>query len=179
MATDGSRGRRLVVDLNAKSRSWALTEQGERRIRDAAPAGWDVQVVRAMTSSDGDGPESPDPEVMAAIADAEVYFGFGIPKPLFLAAKRLKWVHSAAAGVGSALYPEMLKSDVLFTNSAGVHANPIAEYVVGVVLHFTRGFDIAIEQQRRVEWNKEPFVGPSSPLREMDSVHATDRKSVV
>ena len=71
---------------------------------------------------------------MSAIRDAEVYFGFGIPRPLFLEARRLRWVHSAAAGVGSALYPEMMRSEVVLTNSAGVHAVPIAEYVVAGVL---------------------------------------------
>jgi phosphoglycerate dehydrogenase-like enzyme len=109
---------------------------------------------------------------MRAIRDAEIYFGFGIPRPLFLEANRLRWVHSAAAGVGSALYPEMVRSDVLFTNSAGIHAIPIAEYVVAGVLHFLRGLDIAQEQQVRGEWNKAPFVRLDSVLREMDSVNA-------
>jgi phosphoglycerate dehydrogenase-like enzyme len=81
-------------------------------------------------------------------------------------------VHSAAAGVGSALYPEMVNSDVLFTNSAGIHAIPIAEYIVAGVLHFLRGLDFAIDQQRRTEWNKAPFVRLDSVLREMDTVRA-------
>jgi phosphoglycerate dehydrogenase-like enzyme len=126
-----------------------------------------VYFVRAQTSSDGDGPRGSSDEVMQAIPDADVYLGFGIPRPLFLAAKKLRWVHSAAAGVGNALYPEMVASDVLLTNSAGVHAIPIAEYVVAGILYFFRGLDIAADLQRRSEWNKQPFVGEDSPLREM------------
>jgi len=164
--------RLLVVDLAATSKNWALTPDGERRLLAEAPPGWTVYVVSAPTSSDGDGPPRPSDEVMRSIRDAEVYFGFGIPKPLFGEAKRLRWVHSAAAGVGSALYPEMVASDVLFTNSAGIHAVPIAEYVVAAVLHFLRGLDIAIDQQRRGEWNKTPFVRVDSVLREMDTVRA-------
>jgi len=164
--------RLLVVDLAAISKNWALTPEGERRIREATPPGWRIHVVRAPTSSDGDGPPRPSDEVMNAISDAEAYYGFGIPKLLFAEAKRLRWVHSAAAGVGSAMYPEMVESDVLFTNSAGVHGVPIAEYIVAGVLHFLRGFDMAIDQQRRTEWNKTPFVRMDSVLREMDSVHA-------
>jgi len=164
--------RRLVVDLAASSRNWALTPEGEARLLREAPPGWRVHVVHAPTSSDGDGPPRPSEEVMRAVREAEVYFGFGIPRPLFLEAKRLRWVHSAAAGVGSALYPEMVASDVLFTNSAGVHATPIAEYVVAGVLHFLRGLDVAIDQQRRGEWNKAPFVALDSVLREMDTVRA-------
>ncbi|HEV8236075.1 MAG TPA: D-2-hydroxyacid dehydrogenase [Gemmatimonadaceae bacterium] len=164
--------RLLVVDLAATSKNWAITSEGEERLLREAPSGWRVHLVRAATSSDGDGPPRPSEEVMAAIRDAEVYFGFGVPRLLFLEAQRLKWIHSAAAGVGSALYPEMVSSDVLFTNSAGIHAIPIAEYVVAGVLHFLRGLDFAIDQQRRTEWNKTPFVRLDSVLREMDTVHA-------
>ena len=162
----------LVVDLAATSKNWAITAEGEERLLREAPSGWHVHIVRAATSSDGDGPPRPSEEVMEAVRDAEVYFGFGVPRLLFLEAKRLKWVHSAAAGVGSALYPEMVNSDVLFTNSAGIHATPIAEYVIAGILHFLRGLDFAIDQQRRTEWNKTPFVRLDSVLREMDTVRA-------
>jgi phosphoglycerate dehydrogenase-like enzyme len=157
----------LVVDGNAASRTWTLTEDAEQRIRQNAPPGWDVYFVRAETSSDGDGPRGSSDEVMHAIPNAEAYLGFGIPRPLFLAGRRLRWVHSAAAGVGNALYPEMQTSDVVLTNSAGVHAIPIAEYIVGGVLFLFRGFDVAVDQQRRSDWDKRPFVGPQSPMREL------------
>jgi phosphoglycerate dehydrogenase-like enzyme len=158
----------LVVDLAARSKNWALSPEGERAILDATPPGWRVHVVRALTSSDGDGPREPSAESMDAIRDAEVYFGFGVPRALFLQARRLHWVHSAAAGVGNALFPEMMASDVQLTNSAGVHAVPIAEYVVAGVLHFFRGLDVAAEQQRASRWDKSFFVSDDTPVREVD-----------
>ena len=161
----------LVVDGNAASRTWSLTSEAEQRLRRETPPAWDIYVVAAQTSSDGDGPVGSSNEVLRAIPDADVYLGFGIPRALFLAAKRLRWVHSAAAGVGSALYPEMVASDVVLTNSAGVHAIPIAEYVVAGVLHFTRGLDIAREQQERSDWDKQRFVAGDSPLREIGGAH--------
>ncbi|HEY2377563.1 MAG TPA: D-2-hydroxyacid dehydrogenase [Gemmatimonadaceae bacterium] len=157
----------LVVDGNAVSRTWTMTKAAEQRLRAEAPPGWDVYFVEAQTSSDGDGPRGSSEEVMREIPKADVYLGFGIPRPLYLAAKRLRWVHSAAAGVGNALYPEMLDGDVVLTNSAGVHAIPIAEYIVAGVLYFFRGLDIAVKQQRHGEWDKAPFVGEQSPLREI------------
>ena len=157
----------MVVDLAARSKNWALTPVGERDILSGTPKGWRVHVVRALTSSDGDGPREPSAESMDAIRDAEVYFGFGVPKPLFAAGQKLRWVHSAAAGVGNALYPEMVASSVLFTNSAGVHAVPIAEYVVAGVLHFFRGLDVAGEQQRERRWDKQFFVSDDTPVREV------------
>ncbi len=159
--------RLLVVDLAARSKNWALTADGERTILDATPPGWRVHVVRALTSSDGDGPPRPSDESMEAVRHAEAYFGFGIPRLLFLENRRLRWVHSAAAGVGSALYPEMVESDVLLSNSAGVHAIPIAEYVVAGILYFFRGLDIAAAQQREAHWDKQLFVADNSPVREV------------
>ena len=156
-----------MVDLAARSKNWALTPDGERRILDATPAGWRVHVVRELTSSDGDGPPRPSDESMTAIRDAEAYFGFGIPRLLFLENRRLRWVHSAAAGVGSALYEEMIASDVLLSNSAGIHAIPIAEYVTAGVLHFFRGLDVAVQQQHQRRWDKQFFVAENSPVREV------------
>jgi len=164
--------RRLLVDLAATSANWALPPEGERLLTGVAPEGWEVVFSRTPTSSDGDGGARPSPELLNAIADAEAYFGFGMPRELFVAARQLRWVHSAAAGVASALTPEMRASDVILTNSAGVHAIPIAEYVVGGVLHFLRGFDIAAEQQHAANWDKVPFTGPGTPLREISECRA-------
>jgi phosphoglycerate dehydrogenase-like enzyme len=157
----------LVLDLAATSRNWALPPEAERAIREAAPEDWRVLTVTAPTSSDGDGAATPSREALEAIVDAEVYFGFGITRPLFLAARRLRWVHSAAAGVRGALFPEMAASPVQLTNSAGIHAIPIAETVVGGLLYLLRGLDMAVEQQRERRWDKSRFVADDSVLREL------------
>jgi phosphoglycerate dehydrogenase-like enzyme len=162
----------LVADVAARSLNWSLPPEGAATLLKATPPGWRIHIVKSPTSSDGDGPPRPSDEVMNAVADAEVYFGFGIPRDLFVAARALKWVHSAAAGVGTALHDEMRASDVMLTNSAGIHAAPIAEYVVAGVLHFLRGLDFAVEQQLAGKWDKSRFVAPDAPLREMDTVRA-------
>ena len=164
--------RLLVADVAARSKNWSLPPEGAERLRAATPAGWRIHIVKSPTSSDGDGPPRPSDEVMDAIRDAEVYFGFGIPRDLFVEARKLRWVHSAAAGVGSALHDEMRASDVVLTNSAGIHAIPIAEYAVAGILHFLRGLDVAIDQQRQAKWDKAFFVADDAPLREMDTVRA-------
>lgn len=161
-----------MADLQARAPVWSLPQEGEEAIRAAAPAGWRVHVVRAPTVSDGDGGVAPSEEVVAAIREAEAYFGFGISRTLFLNAPRLKWVHSAAAGVGGLLFSEMRKSEVAITNSAGVHAVPIAEHVVGGVLYFARALDQAAALQRESRWERDPFVGPDSLVRELGGSRA-------
>jgi len=165
MSTDPLR--RLVLDLGATSRNWALPAEVHARIRREAPAGWEIASVEAPTSSDGDGPSLGSEEAVRLIADAEVYFGFGFSPDLHAAARCLRWVHSAAAGVGNVVQSGIERTDILVTNSAGIHGPPIGEFVVAGVLHFLRGLDVAIEQQRRGEWSKTFFVSEDSPLREV------------
>ncbi|HVE79396.1 MAG TPA: D-2-hydroxyacid dehydrogenase [Gemmatimonadaceae bacterium] len=162
----------LVVDLQSTSPVWALPPSGAALLRASAPRGWRVEVLQSPTVSDGDGNEAPSAESVAAVGGAEVYFGFGISRPLFAAGSGLRWVHSAAAGVGSALFPEMMASRVLFTNSAGVHAVPIAEHVTAGVLCLLRGFDIALDAQRAGRWDRAPFVRADTPVRELGECRA-------
>jgi phosphoglycerate dehydrogenase-like enzyme len=163
---------RLVVDLRAAARTWSLTDEAAAVIRSATPQGWSTHIVGAPTVSDGDGNAAPSAEVMREIVEADAYVGFGMPRALFLAGKRLRWVHSAAAGVGSLLFPEMTESDVLLTNSAGIHAVPMAEHVLGGLLYLLRQLDVAVAQQRDRLWNRDPFVGEGSRVRELSECRA-------
>ena len=126
-----------------------------------------MHFVSAPTVSDGDGGHATSDEVLSVVPDAEAYFGFGLSKPVFEAGRKLRWVHSAAAGVGAALFPEMVASDVILTNAAGIYGTPIAQHVLGGVLYFLRSFDIAVELQREGKWDKQPFVGDASQVREL------------
>jgi phosphoglycerate dehydrogenase-like enzyme len=154
--------RKLVVDVQAQAATSRMSPDGEARLRAAAPDDWTVEIVRAPTVSDGDGNDDPSDEVRAAIADAEVYLGFGMPPTLLRAAPDLRWVQSASAGVRSVLTPEFIERGILLTNAAGVHAEPMGEYVLAGVLHFLRGFDVAVARQRERRWDKAPWSEPDA-----------------
>ncbi len=138
-------------------------------IRAALSDGWELVVIDEETDGSGDGAARVSPAVLEAVSGAEVYFGYGIPAELLEAGAQLRWVHSGAAGVGSALTPTMLASPVIFTNSAGVHAPPMAETVLAMLLLFGRGLDIAIGAQRRAEWSSEDYYMAGAPLSELSS----------
>jgi phosphoglycerate dehydrogenase-like enzyme len=158
--------RTLVLDLRAKAPVWRIPPALEEELVQAAPAGWRVVVVASDTVSDGDGGHPPSPEALAAVADAEVYFGYGITPQLFAAGRQLRWVHTATAGVGSTLFREFRESDVVLTNAAGVHAIPMAEYALAGLLHFWRGLDFTSAAQRAGEWDRAPFVSRDTAVRE-------------
>ncbi len=160
---------RAVLDMMDRRPIWAMPEWVPARIRDALPPGWELVVIEEETDGSGDGATRVSPGVLEAVAEAEIYFGYGIPEELLKAASKLAWVHSGAAGVGSSLTPTMLESPVVFTNSAGVHAPPMAETVLAMLLHFGRGLDFATEARARREWTTAPYYGDRSPLVELSS----------
>ena len=159
--------RRLVVDLSSQRPLWQPSEAFLAALTAAAGKAWRVDVVRTATSSDGDG-SGGSPEAVATAAGAEVYIGWGIPEAVLEAGRgTLRWVHTASAGVAASLTPALKASGVVFTNSAGVHADPIAEWVVAAVLHFFRGMDLAREAQGARHWAKDDFTATPCVAREL------------
>lgn len=67
-------------------------------------------------------------------------------------ADRLRWVHIASAGVDPVLFPELVHSDVVLTNSRGVFDDSIAEYVLGLVLAFAKDFARTRRLQQQTQW---------------------------
>jgi len=159
--------RRLVVDLESQRPVWRPPERFVRALVAAGGAEWRVDVVPAPTNSDGDGAGG-SAEAVAVAAGAEVYIGWGIPAAVLEAGTgTLRWVHSAAAGVSASVGPLLRAGGVVLTNSAGVHADPIAEWVVGAVVHFFRGMDVAARAQRGHRWAKDDLTGVPCGLREI------------
>lgn len=158
----------LVIDLADARPVFALPDDVIAAIRAAVPD-WEVRVSDSPVSGTGDGAHAASPAALQAVrAGAEVYMGFGIPAELLREGSSLRWVHSGAAGVRGSLTPEMLASDVIFTNSAGIHGPPVAETVIGYLLHFARGLDHAVRSQHRGEWDKTVFDAEDAPVRELN-----------
>lgn len=65
----------------------------------------------------------------------------------------LRWIHSGSAGIDHILTEKFLSAAITLTNSSGVHAPSIAEWVVGLMLHVEKDFSgiIAQQQQRLFE----------------------------
>ncbi len=159
--------RRLLVEVSAQARNWSLPVIGLDRITAEAPPGWEVEILDETIPFAPEAGHVLSASAQAAAPEMEAYFGWGIAQPLFLQAPRLRWVHSCSAGVGRSLFPEMIASDVAFTNSAGVMGETIAEHVLAGVLHFLRGLDVAVAQQRSSTWDKSPFTDARAQVREI------------
>ncbi|HET8712623.1 MAG TPA: D-2-hydroxyacid dehydrogenase [Gemmatimonadales bacterium] len=159
--------RRLVIDLASPRAAWRIPKPKVIEIRNALGADWEVTEITAPAVSDGDGAYgSGSPESIAAARGAEIYVGFGLPKGVAEAGREtLRWVHSGTAGVGGSI-PHVAGTKIVLTNSAGIHAEPMADWVIAAVGYFVRGIDRMVSAQRQGRWAKEDFTDGAIPMRE-------------
>jgi phosphoglycerate dehydrogenase-like enzyme len=161
--------RRLVLDLRTQRPVWRVPPDIVSAVRRALGPGWEAIEVETPVSSDGDG-GSGSPEAIAAARGAEVYFGFGVPPGVVTAGRdTLRWVHSCTAGVGSSL--EALRgSSIRLTNSAAVHAEPIADWVIAALAHFAKGFDHVVRAQAERRWIQGAYGERVIRVRELADI---------
>jgi phosphoglycerate dehydrogenase-like enzyme len=70
---------------------------------------------------------------------------------------RLRWIHSASAGVDRVATPLVRDRGLIVTNARGVFSRPIAEYVVMMSLAIARRLPQLLELQRERTW--QPLRG--------------------
>ncbi len=94
-------------------------------------------------------------EFEANLPEADVVF-VNLLTPTDLArAKKLRWAHSTFAGVDKSLFPELVDSDVILTRSGGTASIGIAEQVMGSLVYFARGMDLAVAAQAKRQWVRD------------------------
>jgi D-2-hydroxyacid dehydrogenase (NADP+) len=95
----------------------------------------------------------------AELADADVLFAVRFSPEDFRVARQLKWLHLSSAGATHVLFPEMVESEVIVTNSRGLYGIPIAEHVLGMMIMLARKLHEAYRLQLEGKWpRKEMFA---------------------
>ncbi len=100
-------------------------------------------------------PSSPPPDD-AGDMDALLVWGVGSAflREHWSRLQRLRWVHTATAGVERVLFPELIASDVVVTNSRFVFDQALAEYVIGMMLVLSKGFQTTFAHQTAHRWQQ-------------------------
>lgn len=94
----------------------------------------------------------------AALAEAEVLFSLSLmPAELPSLAPNLRWIQLTSAGADRLLNSELLKSGITITTASGIHATPVAEYVLGMIVMLAKGWPALFRAQGRREWAR---IGP-------------------
>lgn len=96
-------------------------------------------------------------EFAALLAETEVLFDIDqetAPRLVALA-PRLRWIQTSSAGVGQLIEQIGLdRTDVLVTTASGIHAGPLAEFVLMAILMFTKRAFMLLEAQRRHQYQR-------------------------
>ncbi len=78
------------------------------------------------------------------------------PRPFDLSlAPGLKWIQLISAGLDRFVGHPIMESDIIITTASGIHATPIAEYVLSSMLAFSRHFRDMWRLQEKREWPED------------------------
>jgi D-2-hydroxyacid dehydrogenase (NADP+) len=139
---------KVVIGLHSDFGVWRFPEEQLRLLKGRFP---EVAIVLTTTEK----------EFAKELVDADAALCWGLTPEEFKQVRSLRWVHTAAAGVGMNLFPEMVASEVVLTNSSGVHAIPISEHVIGLMLSLSRKLHLAMKLQAGRKWREELIVNES------------------
>lgn len=120
----------------------------------------DFPVVEAVQRSSYEGIEE-------YLRDAEVVIAWSLRPEQFKHAKKLRWIHSPAAAVHQLMFPELIQSDVILTNSSEVHGVVVAEHVMALVFALAKRLAQAVRFQPRHTWGQEALWLAHPPPREI------------
>ena len=90
------------------------------------------------------------------LAEAEVIFGLRLPQDVTSRAPELKWIQLMSAGVDRFLDSEMVERPVILTNVSGIHATPISEFVLGLMLMFAKNVPMHFQLKQEKQWTRLP-----------------------
>ncbi|REJ66706.1 MAG: D-2-hydroxyacid dehydrogenase [Planctomycetota bacterium] len=128
---------------------YPVEERHIRQIEAAArPLAADVEVVDA-------GQERIAEEILAA----DIYCGHAkvpMPWPQVVAAGRLRWIQSSAAGIDHCLVPEIASSEIPVTSASGVLADQVAEHAMALITAQLRSLPVFFRAQAAHEFIRRP-----------------------
>jgi phosphoglycerate dehydrogenase-like enzyme len=94
-------------------------------------------------------------QLPSELSDTDIFIGFTLTPPQLAAAKKLQWIHVTAAGVAQLIRPDVRASGVIVTNSRGIHAIPMAEHTVGLLIALARKFPASMRFQAASHWAQQ------------------------
>jgi phosphoglycerate dehydrogenase-like enzyme len=134
----------LLLNVDSHRKLWSLPPGA----RDAIAARFPK--LKVVTASDAQ-------SFRAALPQAEILYTWQLPREMFPLAKRLKWIHTPAAGVDHLMHPALRHSEVLLTNCRGVAGDVMADHIFALILALTRRIPESVRLQDQQRWGQSQF----------------------
>ncbi len=102
------------------------------------------------------------------LPDADIFVGYSLRPEQLKHAKKLKWIHSTAAGVAQLMYPELRDSGIVLTNPRGIFSVPMAEHTMGLLVALARNFPDSVRYQDQAHWSQQDLWNAPQRLTELN-----------
>jgi phosphoglycerate dehydrogenase-like enzyme len=107
-------------------------------------------------------------ELPPELPDTDIFVGYSLRPQQLAEAKKLKWIHSTAAGVAQLMYPELRNSGIVVTNPSGIFSVPMAEHTMGMLIALARNFPDSVRYQDRGRWAQQVLWEMPQRLTELN-----------
>ncbi len=104
----------------------------------------------------------------AELPDTDIFVGYSLRAEQLTHAKKLKWIHSTAAGVAQLMYPELRDSGIVVTNPSGVFSITMAEHSMGLLIALARNFPDSMRHQDHSHWGQQDMWDKPQHLTELN-----------
>jgi phosphoglycerate dehydrogenase-like enzyme len=102
------------------------------------------------------------------LPDTDIFVGYSLRAEQLKEGKKLKWIHSTAAGVAQLMYPELRDSGIMVTNPSGIFSVPMAEHTLGLLLALARNFPDSVREQDQSRWAQQQIWDKPQHLTELN-----------
>lgn len=126
-----------------------FSEDQIKRLRTVSPR---LQIVQRSLP---EGSDTNDPASLFQ-GNEEIFYGTVPPRNLD-AAPRLRWAQLHTAGINHLQNHPILQSAVQLTTLSGVHAVPIGEFTIGMMLALARKLPTMVRKQDQAEWSEHKW----------------------
>lgn len=108
----------------------------------------------ALAAAEFKGDNSRKEELDNLLAWSHVIFGLFVPAQIMVRAPKLEWIQVISAGVDHLIDTDVWKSRVIISGVSGIHATPIGEFVMGLMLMFAKSTALSFKMMKTRKWKR-------------------------
>ena len=110
-----------------------------------------------------------DKETVAqGLVGCEILATWNLSPEQFAVCRELRWVHSPAAGLDQICLDRLAERGVVLTNSGPVHAIPVAEHALALLLAMARRLPFSVRNQGKGNWAQQEGWEPPQRASEIN-----------
>jgi D-2-hydroxyacid dehydrogenase (NADP+) len=143
----------LVVVPDFKSAALSADKECLRLIRSVSP-GIKVRDGAALAMAERAGDHSGKKKLDALLAWADVIYGLWALQNTMARAPKLRWIQVISAGVDRWIGTDVWQSRVVLTGVSGIHAIPIGEFAMLLMLMFAKNTLLGFKMMRSRRWRR-------------------------